>query len=215
MQMPHVLAERPGGWILFKPAGWLTRSPSGGAGALGAAAPPVLTDWIQRELGPPLLVHRLDRETSGVLCVARDADTQRRWSVAFQERRASKGYELLASGEPEASVFKCTSSIEGKSAVTQVEVVRHFAGAEPPVFHARARIATGRRHQVRKHLAELGYPLLGDREYAGLTQLARPALAIPRVALHARWLQLPDEGRFESPFPPDWLEWMQRLEAIA
>lgn len=207
---PSVLAEPKGGWIINKPAGWLTREPS-----LPAADARVLTRWISETLGRPFLVHRLDRGTSGVVCVARDAATQSAWSRAFQERRANKGYEALAVGKPERGIFKVDAAIEGLKAVTQVEVRSRWPSARPQTFRATIRIASGRRHQIRRHLAGLGLPILGDTQYGGPERLEAPAVTFARTALHARWLELPGLGRWEAPWPADWLAWIAALDSQA
>jgi len=155
--------------------------------------------------GRPGIVHRLDRDTSGLLILAKSDTAHRRLARAIEQRRVSRVYAVLAWGHfPRAAVDieapiarhaqdrkRMTVRAGGRHAVTHVEVVARFAHAEL----LRVRLGTGRTHQIRVHLAHVGHPVVGDREYAfGGARRVTPSArrdaerieaSAPRQALHA------------------------------
>lgn len=155
--------------------------------------------------GRPGIVHRLDRDTSGLLIVAKTDLAHRRLARAIERRDVRRVYACLAWGhfakspvDIEAPIARhaedrkrMTVRAGGRHAVTHVEVVARFA----LVDLLRVRLGTGRTHQIRVHLAHVGHPVVGDREYAfGGSRRVTPsdrraaerleALA-PRQLLHA------------------------------
>jgi 23S rRNA-/tRNA-specific pseudouridylate synthase len=214
-QMSWILADTDDYLVVNKPAGWLTIAPSSSAnGQLGADGPAVpivieaLREKFQRSPHVRILpVHRLDRETSGVLLVAKTAHFHREASQWFQSRQLKKTYECLAVGSPRLPILKIQSPIEGKPCLTQVEVIRK--SPEKQAFFGKILLGTGRRHQIRIHLASLGYPLCGDVHYGGPREWQQ--MTFDRVALHARELRFPSGERFEAPRPADfqaWVDWL-------
>jgi 23S rRNA-/tRNA-specific pseudouridylate synthase len=208
MDSPVILHESPDWLALAKPAGWLTIPGRPSVAELEEAAPgaPVLVEWARERHGPIWVVHRLDRETSGVLLFARNPEAHRRAGQWFQKHEVRKVYDCLAAGVPAAPTFKINSPIADAPSATQVEVVRRA----PDAFLARVRPLTGRRHQIRIHLSRQGYPIWGDAQYGGERE-PRPGLGVGRVALHAARLELPDGSRFEAPWPADFGEWVEEL----
>jgi 23S rRNA-/tRNA-specific pseudouridylate synthase len=186
-------------WIAVnKPARWLSipgRNPAG---------PPVLLDWMKEKFGEVWVVHRLDRETSGVILFARTADAHRQANQWFEHHEVRKKYDFLAGGTPSAPVFKIQKPIAGAPSTTQIEVSEKFGGFRN-VFRGIASPRTGRRHQIRIHLSQEGLPILGDVEYGGARSFG--AFAIDRVALHASELVLPTQERFTAPWPADFESW--------
>lgn len=160
-----------------------------------------------------LLVHRLDRDTSGVVVFARDAEMHRLVSRLFEERRVAKRYLAIVAGHvgeergrielPLVKDFDRpprhkVDQEQGKPAVTEWEVVSRGDG----VTRLWLRPLTGRSHQLRVHLAAMGHPILGDPLYAPLEILA----LAPRLMLHAESLAFehPATGReirVVSPLP--------------
>ena len=206
MENPKILSLTPRWAVVAKPPRWLVipgRSPG----------LPVLREWVERETGAPVwVVHRIDRDTSGVVLFARDPDSHREASQWFEKHRVRKTYHAIATGLPTMPMLRLDSPIEGAPARTQVEVVEKSALAD--VFFAQVRIDTGKRHQIRIHLGGAGHPLAGDSEYRGPRELLLReggALDVERVALHARSLELPTGEKFVAPWPEDFRGWVGKL----
>ena len=146
-----------------------------------------LLDDLRRDGHKVAPVHRLDRDTSGVLLLALDPAHRPALERAFRERLVRKEYLALVEGVPPARRASIDLPIadEGKSArvdragrpaVTRYEVIESFAGRASLVL---AQPATGRHNQIRVHFAHIGHPLLGDRKYGSRRGGAG------RVLLHA------------------------------
>jgi 23S rRNA pseudouridine1911/1915/1917 synthase len=177
----------------------------------------------------PGIVHRLDKDTSGIMVVAKSERAHRRLSEAFAARDLDRAYVALAWGLPAPLEGRIDAPIGrhpvdrkrmavvsqgGKPALTHYHVRRAWSSA---VSLVECRLLTGRTHQIRVHLAHLGHPLVGDPVYLRRTPAAArllpealraPLLAFPRQALHAATLgfQHPVTRRplrFESPLPAD------------
>lgn len=179
--------------------------------------------------GRPGIVHRLDKDTSGVMAVARTADAYRALSRAFSRRRVDKRYLALVygdadeAGEVDAPIGRhpqhrkrMTVRPRGRSAVTRW---RRIAGAGG-VSLLEVEILTGRTHQIRVHLKHANHPLVGDPVYGearwkGLPGPGQAALRdFPRPALHAWRLAFPhptdgSRAAFEAPVPADLVELWQ------
>ncbi len=198
-QNPKILLKTDAFLALDKPAGWLSIP--------GRSALPVVYEWAQAQVGKLWVVHRLDRDTSGVLLFARTEDSHRLANQWFEKHLVKKKYDFIASGNPRAPVFKSQLEIEHAPSTTQFEVREKW----PLAFLGRALPTTGRRHQIRIHLAKLGFPILGDQEYGGLS--AWGDLKFSRVALHAASLVLPTGEQIESPWHADFAAWIAGLKA--
>ena len=177
----------------------------------------------------PGIVHRLDKDTSGVMVVAKTDRAHRTLSEAFAARDLDRAYLALAWGLPAAMQGEISAPIGrhpvdrkrmavvergGKAATTRYTVKRGWGTA---VSLVECRLLTGRTHQIRVHMAHIGHPLVGDPVYLRRTpasaRLLPPAtrealLAFPRQALHAATLgfQHPVTKQhlsFESTLPPD------------
>ena len=176
----------------------------------------------------PGIVHRLDRDTSGLLVVARSPEAHRRLQSLVKRRALEREYLALVSGRPrsragtiEAPIGRDRSDPTRHSLDTDTprDAVTHFELVELLPSHAllRVKLETGRTHQIRVHLAHRGNPLVGDPVYLrrtpvsarGLAEPLREALlAFPRQALHAASLGFrhPGTGKmlhFAVPPPPD------------
>ncbi|HET9105664.1 MAG TPA: 23S rRNA pseudouridine(1911/1915/1917) synthase RluD [Steroidobacteraceae bacterium] len=181
------------------------------------------------------LVHRLDKDTSGLLVVARTLEAHARLVAALGEREIERNYIAICTGvmtgggtvdapigRHRAQRTRMAVRNDGREAVT------HYRVAERYRAHTlvRVQLETGRTHQIRVHLAHIGYPIIGDPVYAGRRRLpagCSPALtaalgAFPRQALHAARLALahPTTGRsleWEAPPPEDMARLIAVLEA--
>jgi len=170
-----------------------------------------LVELLQAQRGERLyIVHRIDKETSGLILFARNAEAHRRLNRQFEKRCVEKTYLALVHGRLanddgviDAPLRQCGSGRvavdpqRGKPSVTEFRVVERFATTT--LVEARPR--TGRRHQIRVHFYHLGHPILGDPLYGDKTQQA----GYPRLMLHAQTikLQLPSgqNKTLESPLP--------------
>ena len=160
--------------------------------------------------GPVWLVHRIDRMTSGLLVFAKTPEANRALGDRFAGHDVEREYIAVVAGEVPADVT-IDRPIAGKRAVTHVRVAERRAGATV----IRARLETGRTHQIRLHLAGLGHPVLGDSQHGG-EAARRFAPRPPRMALHAAVLGIahPRTGepfRWESPLPADLQGWLASL----
>jgi 23S rRNA pseudouridine955/2504/2580 synthase len=198
--------------VLNKPSGLATQGGSGLTRHVDGMLDQLAFEKKQR----PRLVHRLDRDTSGVLVVARTVPAAAALAKALAQRDASKVYWALTRGVPKqrrgtirAALAKeggrgqermaVSEGDEAKNAVTEYAVVDQ-AGEE--FAWVAARPVTGRTHQIRVHLASLGTPIVGDFKYGA--QAAKGKGAIPdRLHLHAREIDIahPDGGRLTVTAP--------------
>ncbi|MDO8465781.1 MAG: 23S rRNA pseudouridine(1911/1915/1917) synthase RluD [Gallionella sp.] len=168
------------------------------------------------------IVHRLDKDTSGLLVVAKTLTSQTALVRQLQARSVKREYlalvwgELRHGGKVDAPIgrhptqrVKMAVVEGGKPAVTHYQIENKF----PSCTLLRCRLETGRTHQIRVHLAHIGHPLVGDRVYLKGTQKCVPQLrdllhGFPRQALHAARLALehPDSGEtmeWHAPLPQD------------
>ena len=177
----------------------------------------------------PGIVHRLDKDTSGVMVVAKSSQAHERLVEMFQQHRLERAYLAIALGRPPLSICyetlhgrhpsnrkKFTSRTErGRRAVTELESIELLHGSAL----VRCRLETGRTHQIRVHLAEHGHPVLGDSLYGksiGDPELRRVADELGRQALHATVLAFehPITGeamRFETEPPQDFQKALRAL----
>lgn len=130
-------------------------------------------------------VHRLDRDTSGCLLFAMDAEAKRGLVPLFKSHDISKIYRVIATGRFRQSEMKCSEPVDGQRAVTYFKALDSSNEAS----HLQARIETGRTHQIRKHLASLGHYVMGDRYYGVRNKVSNKDMKIRRQMLHASSLE--------------------------
>lgn len=182
---------------------------------------PSLQRALEAQRGERLwVVHRLDKEVSGLVVFARTAAAHRSLSMAFEHRQVEKSYTVTTHGviaddrgvidRPIAEFGSGRMGVDarrGKPAQTAYTVTRRAAGHTL----VEVRPQTGRRHQIRVHFYALGHPLVGDPRYGDLKAQA----AFARLMLHARTLKIahPDgsELSLEAPLPPSFT---RQLEAL-
>jgi 23S rRNA pseudouridine1911/1915/1917 synthase len=162
----------------------------------------------------PGIVHRLDRDTSGLMVVARSAEAHRRLERLVRRRRLERGYLALVCGRPRSRRGTIEAQIgrgrhdptrQSLDTATPRDAVTHFEVVELLPRHAflDVRLETGRTHQIRVHLAAIDLPVAGDPVYG------RPGeLGLERQFLHAARLAFPhpmtgEQVETESPLPPD------------
>ncbi len=175
----------------------------------------------------PGLVHRLDKETSGVMVIAKTDHAHRALAAQFKSHTITRVYEALIWRVPkkghgliELAIGRDTKerkkfsahTTNPKASATDYQVEERYGK-----IAARVRLEprTGRTHQLRVHLTSLDHPILGDKTYGGAKVMTVADIPIPRVMLHARTLGFthPTSGeyqQFDEPFPPD-MEQVQEL----
>jgi 23S rRNA pseudouridine1911/1915/1917 synthase len=224
--------------VVNKPAGMVVHPGAGNArGTLVNALLGHCHDLsgIGGELRPGI-VHRIDKETSGILVAAKNDSAHRSLSDQFREHTIKRVYLALVFGSPRLDKGRIEAAIgrhpvdrkrmsstarRGKKAVTHWFVVNRFQG----VTLLRIRLETGRTHQIRVHLTEAGHPLLGDKVYGGsgrLEAIHDPRLRVlikelGRQALHAKTLGFihPSSGEyleFDTELPEDLARIIDYLE---
>ncbi|MEK6243957.1 MAG: RluA family pseudouridine synthase [Pseudomonadota bacterium] len=173
------------------------------------------------------IVHRLDKDTSGLLVVAKNLTAQARLAEQLAARSVKRTYLALVHGEPPARGTidapigrdprvrtRMAVSAGGKQARTHYKVLERFGkGARPGFALLECRLDTGRTHQIRVHLQHIKCPIVGDAVYV---RGARQGLAFPRQALHAAALELlhPRSGkprRWSAPLPEDMAQLLEKL----
>jgi 23S rRNA pseudouridine1911/1915/1917 synthase len=208
--------------VVDKPAGMVTH-PAHGArhGTLVNAALAHVEGGLPGDALRPGLVHRLDRDTSGLLVMAKREDALRRLGAAMKARRIERQYLGIVRGIPQHPRGTFEGAIgrdprnrlrfaivaQGKPAVTHYEMREAFSKHAELVF----RLETGRTHQIRVHLAAAGHPILNDPIYG----IKEPRFDLPGQALHAWRLAFrhPRTGaimEFEAAPPPQY----QRARAL-
>lgn len=227
----HIVYEDDALLVVDKPAGMVVHPAAGNRhGTLVHALLHHCPGLAGGEPMRPGIVHRLDKDTSGLLVVAKNAATHLRLASMMQERRVRREYvalvwgRLQGRGHIEAAIGRhpvdrkrmSVSSRRGKRAVTHYRVRETL----PCTTLLDVRLETGRTHQIRVHLASQGHPVFGDATYGGgnsrLTRLpaglrvqaGRALKCMPRQALHAARLsfQHPETGDelcFDSALPDD------------
>lgn len=221
-----ILFENKDVLIVNKPAGMVVHPAAGHyTGTLVQAAMAHIPDLegIGGELRPGV-VHRLDKDTSGLILMAKNEQAHNWLQDQFRLRKVRKTYLALVDGKPPTPTGRVEASIardpahrkqmaivpdgKGRSAVTEYRVVEQFRGFTLVEAHP----LTGRTHQIRLHMAFLGCPIVGDTLYGH----HRKSLEIDRHFLHAAriTLLLPGEQQeqtFEAPLPSDLLTILEKL----
>lgn len=185
---------------------------------------PHVAGCLSTEFGKVWIVHRLDRETSGVMLLARTKASHRELNLQFEHRQVIKVYLAFITGQPEWNNRTAdaplmvngdrkhrtiVAPLTGKASQTDFQVLQRFSWG----CLIQAKPHTGYTHQIRAHLAFLGYPILGDELYrgSGSNQKSKgdsrnPPPAIHRLALHAFSIEfshptLQEPKRFTAPLP--------------
>lgn len=219
--------------VIFKPADLVTHP---GAGNPDGTLVNALLHHIPetRNLPRAGIIHRLDKETSGLLVVAKTLHAHNYLTKALQAREIHREYECIVQGKlisggtidepigrhPKNRLQQAVIT-SGKPAVTHYRIIQRFAH----YTHLKVILETGRTHQIRVHMAHIGYPIVGDPLYAGRKRIPKnltPELKeiinhFNRQALHAKKLILvnPTTGNkqtFEAPAPDDFLQLVNALK---
>lgn len=172
----------------------------------------------------PGIVHRLDKDTSGLMLIAKNREAREKLAKVFADRNVVKRYLAVCWGNPKTDHFFIEEPIgrhrkdrkkmcvreDGRYAKSEITVLKRSDNA----FLAEVRIFTGRTHQIRVHMSHAGFPLAGDVVYGNRMSLKMP---IGRQALHSWKLSFDnpftnETEAFESPLPQDMRELIKRLK---
>ncbi len=187
---------------------------------------PELADTMSTSSQRPGIVHRLDKDTSGALLLAKNPESQCKLSKAFADRKVAKHYLAIVIGIPKETHGEICTLLgrhpvnrlkmavvtrSGKEAVTVYEVLNSGTFEGIPLSLLAISILTGRTHQIRVHMSTCGYPILGDKVYGGGRYLH-----IERQMLHAWRIKLPHPAsgelvEFEAPLPEDFQKIVSKL----
>ena len=222
---PEVIFQDSSFLVLDKPSGWIVNSAS------TTTTQPVVQDWLEKNFKYPLIgdkearsgiVHRLDKETSGILIVAKTKEAFENLQSQFKERKVEKTYVALAHGDIEPKEGKIEASVGrlpwrrerfgvfpgGREATTNYKVLKVLTKDNEKYSLVELHPKTGRTHQIRIHLKFIGHPIVGDNFYAGRKTSRDDRLWCPRLFLHAKAItffhpKTNEKIAFESKLPEE------------
>lgn len=220
---PSIIFEDGEILVIDKPSGWIVNESQSARGD-------ILQSWLSNMEYPLAkerdyrsgIVHRLDKETSGILLVAKTAEAFNGLQLQFKERKVQKNYTTLVHGVPKPGEGEILAPVGrlpwrrdrfgivpgGREAATKYKTLKTYSkdGGEYSLIEAHPK--TGRTHQIRVHLKYLGYPVVGDEFYAGRKTARGDRLWCPRLFLHASQIAFSHPGSgervsFKSSLPED------------
>jgi len=217
-----VIYEDPGAFVLNKPPGLATQGGTKTTQHLDR-----LLDGIADDRGRPKLVHRLDKDTSGALLVARTARSAAHFAKAFSGRTAKKVYWALVVGLPDTAEGVIDAPLakqpgtggekmhvnpeQGLPAKTRWRVIDRAGNRAAWV---ELQPLTGRTHQLRAHMASIGHPIVGDAKYGGAEAFLTGGIS-RKLHLHARRIRIdaPEGGKIDvcAELPPHFSESLAML----
>ena len=233
----EIIAENMHFMVIHKPANLLVHAPSSASNAI------TVVDWIRHHHGDisavgvadrPGIIHRLDRETSGLLIITKTGYAHNLMGGLFRERKINKTYKAIVAGHPpqEGTITLAIgrdpinrirmasfdeenigedgriNDIKVRHATTDYKVLEYFDDASL----VEVKPTTGRTHQIRIHMTAIGYPIIGDQLYGKKSPL------IERQALHAESLSFAFDGKeysFIDKIPADFQQLLNRLRACS
>jgi 23S rRNA pseudouridine1911/1915/1917 synthase len=227
--------------VINKPAGMTVHVGSGkdDSGSKGTLVNALLHHFkhlsqIGGELRPGI-VHRLDKETSGLLVVAKTDKAHRKLALQFSRREVKKTYIALVHGAMKQSKGTVNTPIsrdlvrrnrmttrrsDGREAITHWKVIKQIDGVYGKFSLLEVKIETGRTHQIRVHLASLGHPVVGDALYGAPREMtgnkSTGPISLGRNFLHAAAIQFLDPGdnapiSLEEPLPAELTEFLRQI----
>ncbi|HET7099095.1 MAG TPA: RluA family pseudouridine synthase [Patescibacteria group bacterium] len=222
---PKIIYQDDALFVIDKPTGWITNS-SG-----TTTTQPVIQKWLEDNFIYPIckdellrsgIVHRLDKETSGVMIVAKTKESFEKLQSEFKNREVQKVYVALLHGKvtPETGKIEATVGrlpwrrdrfgvIEGgRESVSEYKVLEFFPGNNAGHTLVEFRPKTGRTHQIRIHAKHIGHAIVADEFYAGRKTARNDRKWCPRLFLHATEINFihPTTGKvmeFKSDLPED------------
>lgn len=235
---PKIIFEDESLLVIDKPSGWITNE------ADTAVGQPVVQTWLSKNLKYPIsnnklircgVVHRLDKETSGILLVAKTPEVFEYLQRQFKERKVEKSYVALVHGKVENREGEIKAPVGrlpwrrdrfgvlagGREALTKYSVSAYYKGKGKSDYYTFLKLypATGRTHQIRIHLKYLGFPIVSDEFYGGRKTSRKDRIWCPRLFLHAGSIKFshPVKGElveFDSGLSSDLLSVLKKLDKI-
>lgn len=233
MENPQVIFSDEHLLIVYKPSGWITNE------AETTKDRPTLQRWLKENFTYEIskndalrsgIVHRLDKETSGILAVAKTKNAFENLQSQFKERKVEKKYLALVHGKVEMGEGEISLPVGrlpwrrdrfgvlpgGRDSITFYKVKGFYSHSGNTYTLVEASPKTGRTHQIRIHFKYLGHPLMADPFYAGRKTSKKDKIICPRLFLHAFYLAFnhPASGvrvEFESELPQELGECLKKL----
>ena len=201
MQVPKIVAQSDHWMVVNKPSGMVVHR------SRGANDYHTLVRVMRDEYGPDIFpVNRLDRQTSGIILMARSRDAARELSTAFAERTVRKTYEAVVRGWPpleEDEEHLIDRELSGKPASTRIRLVAKTLLDVCLSHHPQTRVArlrmfpkTGLHHQIRRHVRGWGYPIVNDQKHGDrtLNRGFHDSYKVKRMLLHSKAITFPFQG---------------------
>ncbi len=221
---PGIIYQDDSIFVVDKPAGWITNSAS------TTTDQPVVENWIAENFQFPIfnfpelrhgIVHRLDKETSGILLVAKTEEVFEKLQAQFKGREVQKTYTALlhgkveAEGKVEVEVGRLPWRRDrfgvlpgGRESASEYKLIKFYPGERGGYSLVEFYPKTGRTHQIRIHSKHIGHAIVADEFYAGRKTARNDRKFCPRLFLHASAIKFihPATGKeveFKSDLPPD------------
>lgn len=221
---PSIIYQDDSFFVVDKPPGWITNE------ADTTTTQPVLQKWIRENYDYPLkgdndrrdgIVHRLDKETSGILVVAKTKEAFEKLQSEFKSREVQKTYIALCHGkmEPAGKIEATIGRLpwrrdrfgvfgEGRESTTEYKVIKFYPAERGGYSLVEFSPKTGRTHQIRVHAKHIGHAIVSDEFYAGRKTARNDRVFCPRLFLHAASIKFihPVTGKkveFKSDLPDD------------
>jgi len=154
-----LIEDNDGYSVWFKPRGMLCQGSKWGDHT-------TIYRFVEKNLQPErqaIIVHRLDKMTSGLIILAHQKKLAGAFTQIFEQRKIKKSYQAIVTGIFDQEVLIIDTNVSDKSAVSRVKLINKDTNLNQSLL--RITIETGRKHQIRQHLASVGFPILGDRLY--------------------------------------------------
>jgi tRNA pseudouridine32 synthase/23S rRNA pseudouridine746 synthase len=193
----QVIADEGNYSVLFKPSGMYSQGSKWGDHC-------TIYRWAEKHFGrPAFIVHRLDRAASGLILIAHTKTAAAELSVLFEQRQIKKTYRAVVNGVFPSKPMQLDSDIDGRRAMSLASLKRY--DSQQDISLLEVNIETGRKHQIRRHLSDVGYPIVGDRLYGRSVGQDSGDLAFEDLQLMAYELAFsdPDSGERREYFAPD------------
>lgn len=156
---PELIADEGAYSVWYKPYGMLSQGSKWGDHC-------TISRWAEQHLSPQrpaFIVHRLDRAATGLILVAHEKKVAAALSALFQSRDIDKQYKAIVHGKFPVVEQTINSDIDDKTAISHVQLLEYDEESDRSLVQVK--IETGRKHQIRRHLSEAGFPIIGDRLY--------------------------------------------------